>query len=148
MKRGSFIPYLIIATFVFFAIYIGQFVYRSMQTDLNLVSPDYYALEIKHQDKIDLRAASVEENKVTNIQLKEDNQLVIQFDKTHTIEEGKLTLFRISDGKLDQHILLKISEENNSQLDLSSIKKGAWKIQLNYSIEDNSYLKEQDLFIK
>ena len=147
MKKGSFIPYIIIATFVLFAIYIGQFVYRSMQTNLNLVREDYYAEEIKHQEKIDLRAASVESNKTTVIELNENNQLNIQFNLDVKIDKAELVLFRPSDGKLDQLIELKISNENNTQLDLSSIKKGAWKMTLNYFIEGISYLKEQDLYI-
>jgi len=148
MKKTDLIPYAIIASFIFFAVYIGQFVYRSMQKDLNLVRPDYYAEEIRHQNKIDLRASSIEENKATEITLSNENQLEIQFDASHTINEGKLTLFRSSDEKLDQHILLEISASNNSTIDLSTIKKGAWKIHLNYTVDDKPYLKEQDLFIK
>lgn len=147
MKKKSFIPYLIIATFVLFAIYIGQFVYRSMQRNLNLVSKDYYELEIKHQDKIDLRARSIEENKKTIIKPVE-NRLEVSFDDTKKIKKAQISFFRPSNDKLDWNVTLELNSSNETAINTSVLKRGAWKIKLTYQIGDQTYLKEQDLHLK
>ena len=53
MKKGALIPYVIIGAFIAFAIFVGSFIIKAVNTPINLESEDYYQKEIMYQSHID-----------------------------------------------------------------------------------------------
>lgn len=138
MMSAKVIPYTIVAVFVSFAAYIGHFVYRSTQANINLVSEDYYQKEIAFQETYDARVSSVEANKSVKV-IPEDGHLKVEFSEMKN-GGGKIVFFRPDDPALDHDKVLPRTQK--SLYDLSKMKEGLWFYELHYKSGGNDYLKE------
>jgi len=135
------IPYVIIAAFVLFAIYIGQFVYRSSQSDVNLVSKDYYAKDVAYQQEYNILEASLPYDSLLTISHdKTEKRLQIQFPLALKIESGEVEFFRPSSNTLDQKIEVVVNAENVMKLQTSQMPAGLWYVNISCKANGNSYL--------
>lgn len=139
-------PYSIIAVFVLFAAFIGQFVYQSTLHDVNLVSENYYEKEVAYQDQIDLEEKTLPYNKHFVINISE-GQLHLQCPIELPVEEGKLVLLRPSSAKEDQTITLSKNETNSYKLKTSALSKGLWIVEVHFSSGGEDYFYEEKVMI-
>lgn len=135
----------IVLVFVAFAaIMISMVTICMKKDDLHLVTQNYYEEEIKYQDHI---------NKVINA-----NGLsyeALQFDnlqKSVSISlplgaKAELHLFRPSDARLDQKLVVDIVDEDSTVVDLAMLKTGYWLMKLTWSAEGKSYYQEKKITI-
>jgi hypothetical protein len=132
----------IIVSFVLFAVFIGTLVTVCIRQDVNLVSKNYYADELTYQDQIDRinHTAQLSEKPVIRIL---NRQIEIQFKQFNILEEGKLTLFRPSDTKLDKQFNLQASREHEQVFDVASLPAGMYRLQLRWSMEGKTFYMEQ-----
>lgn len=146
MKKNLW-PYMIILVFILFATFIVNFVVRSMQTRVELVSEDYYAQEIKYQGEIDKIKRTNDLGAGLDIQYEKTDQVVsLNFPDTLSIKEGTISFYRPSDSKLDFEVAL--ATQNRQELDVSEVISGLWMMQIDFTSESNtSYYYEQKLFI-
>lgn len=115
---------------------------------VELETKDYYAQEIKFQDKID--AISNEKNLASTIthQL-QGNQIILNVDSSLVSKdfEGTINFFRPSDSSKDMN--LKMNFTNNQQIiNASSLIHGVYKMQLSWLSHGTKYFKEDVIFIK
>lgn len=135
------IPYVIIAAFVLFAIYIGQFVYRSTKSDVNLVSQDYYAKDVAFQQEYDKLESSLPFDSLLIITHdKTEKRLQIQFPTSFKIESGEVEFFRPSTNTLDQKIDIVVNPENVMKLQTTQMPAGLWYLNISCKANGNSYL--------
>lgn len=139
------IPYIIIGAFVAFALFIGSFVIRMFQSDINLVAKDYYQQEIAYGEQIE--AIKRSENYFDKIDFTlTEGKLSIEYDQLLNDIEGSIVLFRPSDARLD--MILPIQMENGiQQLNVSSLKRGKWMLQFKFEKEGQSFYIEKPLSI-
>lgn len=147
MKRNLW-PYAIILVFVLFATYIISFVVRSMQSDIELVSEDYYAQEIAYQSEIDkLERTNTLGNGFNLSYLNSSKSINLTFPDTLKLKTGRIHFYRPSDSKLDFE--LKLGDQSKQTVDVRDITKGLWQVKLDFSSDANiDYYFEREIFIK
>lgn len=140
------LPYIITAVFLLFGCYIGFMVYGAMQSDVNLVSKEYYAEELAYGKRMEQVAQAQQlENPITIISAAAAEQLVIQFPAELTAATGSIHLFRPSDAKLDVVLPLTLNAEGVQHINTASLKKGLWRVQLTGKVNGKEYYHAQDI---
>ncbi len=114
---------------------------------VEFVSTDYYAQEIKFQDKIDAinneKALGGSINHTIN-----ENEVILNVDSSLLSNdfEGTIHFFRPSDSSKD--IQLKMNFINNTQsINSKQLIHGAYKLQLSWTSNQKKYFKEEVIFI-
>lgn len=114
---------------------------------VELVSTDYYAQELKFQDKINAT------NNATNLK-KSIDYLISPQHITLTIDtalvskdfEGTVTLFRPSDSSKDVKLKMKFANYIQT-IDTYKLAHGAYKLQLTWQSNHTNYFKEHIISI-
>lgn len=115
----------------------------SYSYDIELVSKDYYAQELKYQDKIDAINNANSLNGSIHHQISEKN-IVLSIDSAINFKDfkGEVVFFRPSDFKKD--VKMKLNFINNTQtIDLKNFEKGVYKMQLSWSSNNKQFFKEE-----
>jgi hypothetical protein len=131
--------------FVGFAAFIVYMVVKAYQQDVNLVSEDYYAKEIKYQEQMD---------KMSNAYDIQDQILVTQNSSDITITfptaeiEGTVIFFRPSDEKRDVKKDLKVDNKRQQRFNKSEFQRGLYKVQLDWMQGGQKYFVEKTTFVQ
>ena len=144
-------PRVIIGFFVLFAIFIGNFVRMAMQSDVDLVSKDYYQKEIAFQEHINTVAQTKENNAEIQVTLAEAaGQLVVAFPEFYKGQKvaGTVQFFRPSDAKLDFEFPLNLNDARQQFIPVEKLEKGRWKVQVSSEANGKSYFTEQIITLK
>jgi hypothetical protein len=137
----------IVVLYLSFVALIVALVVMSYGQKVDLVSDDYYAQEMKFQDKID--AINNEKELVGSIHHSiNGNEITLTADSSLLSAdfEGTIHFFRPSDSSKDIH--LKMNFVNNTQeIDSKQLVHGAYKLQLSWTSNQKKYFKEEVIFI-
>jgi hypothetical protein len=140
--------YKILFVYIAFVAGILFMVFRSSSQKVDLVTSDYYAKELKFQDRIDQmnRVSTLSSPLVCEIK---GDSLLIGFPKEFAGREIKAeaTLYCPSDeGRDSKH---QFNTMNGSfAIALSSVKKGMYELHLEWMDVGGSYYFEKKLFIE
>jgi hypothetical protein len=132
----------IVAAFVVFALFMGALVFISLREDVNLVSENYYAEELKHQDKIDKQNNAnqlAEQPQLSFV----DNAIKVSFPYFSSIEKGQLHVLRPSNNLLDQTFELSAMEGDSQLFELKVWEKGLYRVSLTWTMEGKEYYFEK-----
>ena len=149
-KTFSWWPRVIIAGFVLFAGFIGNFVRLAMQSDVDLVSKDYYKQELVYQDRIDqLTETGKLDQNISIVYSEVGEQVLVGFPAEFTGKRvtGNVHFFRPSDAKLDYDMPLKLVD-NNQVFSTEKLDKGLWRIKISAQAEGKNYFTEQTITVK
>jgi len=150
-KKGSWWPKLIIAAFVSFGSFIGYMVYQAMQTDVDLVSADYYEKEIAYQQHIDQVKATQglsEQVLINQASTAQTISLVFPQSLTPAKVQGTIHFFRPSAAKLDFEIPLQLNSDRQQHISTTELAKGLWRVQINWQVAGQSYFNQKDITIE
>ena len=149
-KQGSWWPKIIITAFVLFGCFIGNMVRQAMKTDIDLVSADYYKKEIAYQQHIDQLKATQrlsEQVLINQAQAAETISLVFPESSTPASVQGTVYFFRPSAAKLDFEVPLQLNSDHQQHIPTTELKKGLWRIQINWEVAGQSYFTQKDFTI-
>lgn len=122
-------------------------VFMCFRQNVELVSKDYYAQEIKFQDKIN--AINNEKDLAGSINHSVNGkEIALTIDSTLVSEdfEGTVTFFRPSDSSKDFQV--KMNFTNNEQvINGNELIHGTYKLQLSWVSNKTKYFKEEVIFI-
>lgn len=114
---------------------------------VELVSKDYYAQELKFQDRIDaIKNEKSLKGSITH-QLN-GKELILFADSSMDVDglEGTINFFRPSDSSKD--VKVKMNFEGGKQiLNTNALLHGAYKMQLSWKANNINYFKEEVIFI-
>ena len=133
--------------YISFVVLILTMVCMCYGQTVELVSSDYYAQEIKFQDKINAT------NNEKNLRASIDHTLtgktiILSIDSVLLSEDfnGTVTFFRPSDSSKD--VKLKMNFVTNKQIiNTDKLIHGAYKLQLTWISNSKKYYKEEVIFI-
>ena len=134
-----------------FAIFMGGTISTAvylMNQDVDLVADDYYDQEIKYQQQIDRikRTKKLDEKNIIVF-----NQTLINVTiPTSFLNRdltGEIYLYRPSDEKSDIKIPLHTDSLGVMVIPVSSLKKGLWKVKVNWLTGEMEYFVEERIFI-
>jgi hypothetical protein len=139
------------ALVIFFILYIGNLarvVIKSRTIDHTLVVDNYYDHDIKYQEKVDKinnRNLLAED---LNIDYKQQEKVLrLNFGEESAVTKASLQMYRASDKNADfvKSIETGVTETN---INLPDLSVGKWKVKVEWSDKDRSYLKEKDIYIQ
>lgn len=134
--------------YIGFVLMIVFMVFKSNNEKVDLVSADYYAQELKFQDKIDGQkntntlSTPIEceaANKTVNIKFPSE------FNSSKT--SGEIYFYRPSDASLDLNTSLKLDAQGNQEITNPKFERGIYRMQIKASIEGKAYYFEQQIFM-
>ena len=137
----------LILVFVAFAGFMGYMVYSCMNTQVSLVSKDYYKDELNYQqiidgnnraDKLSRQVELVRE--ATVIQL----QLPTQPDKS---PKGNVLFYCVNDAKKDRKYVLDTDENGGQQFKLDEFESGRYVAKIKWETEAGNYYTEKEIII-
>ena len=141
--------YRIALLYAAFVVLIGFFVVRSMGEKIDLVSDDYYADELKYQDKIDNIQRT--ENLDQQLQvLKTQEGIVLKFPESMKTEQiqGNVLLFRPSKQALDRNFNLAPDYQNRQLIPWKMLVRGAYRLKVDYTYLGATYYFERELYVE
>ncbi|MCX7611471.1 MAG: FixH family protein [Ignavibacterium sp.] len=141
MKKISWGTGILISIIIFMILTISTTIYL-MNQKVDLVTDDYYLKGLDYQKQIDIEKRSTDFS--DKILIDYDGQFVIiSFPETlkSNLVNGEILFYRPSDSNLDITIPIKL--ENQKQIiPVSTLKKGFWRIKINWNYNNNNYYKE------
>lgn len=139
--------YKILTVYVVFVAGIMYMVLKSSDQKMDLVTTDYYAKELKYQDKIDatVRANALSETVKYDIT---DNQIVLHFPKDFAGKKisGTAELYCPSDENKD--IKKEFSAEDATVIiNISIVNRGQQELHISWQANGVDYYFEKKIFI-
>ncbi|WP_205503368.1 FixH family protein [Rufibacter psychrotolerans] len=150
-SKTAWWPRLIIAAFVFFALFIGNMVRQAMNSDVNLVSKDYYQQELAYQQHMNqVKATQALEAQVllTHAQAAEQFSIVFPAGVKAAEVKGQVNFFRPSDAKQDFTLDLALNEDGQQHIRTAALAKGLWRVQLNWKQAGKDYYLQKDITLQ
>lgn len=141
--------YRVMFLYVGFAGLIIYFVTRSMNEKVDLVTPDYYAQELKFQDKIESINRNNELTSALSIDYS-DAGIIITYpsDLQNKTITGAINIFRPSDKSKDQTIEITPDKEMKQTINTTSLSKGMYRIKVDYEVDGAGYYSEKQIVIR
>ncbi|NWF88508.1 MAG: FixH family protein [Ignavibacteriaceae bacterium] len=138
----------IVITIIVFLIISFAMIFHFMNQRVDLVTDNYYEKTLVYQKQIDEAERSKQFDK--DIQLEyASNQLKISFPDSlvKNLVNGQLLFYRPSDSNKDFKTSFQLNDAGETILDVSTLERGYWKLQLNWFIDNESYSIERSLMI-
>ncbi|MBK8876098.1 MAG: FixH family protein [Bacteroidetes bacterium] len=141
--------YRVMFLYIGFAGLIIYFVTRSMNEKVDLVTPDYYAQELKFQDKIESINRNNELTSALSIDYS-DAGIIITYpsDLQNKTITGAINIFRPSDKSKDQTIEITPDKEMKQTINTTSLSKGMYRIKVDYEVDGSGYYSEKQIVIR
>ncbi|RTQ53301.1 hypothetical protein EJV47_00760 [Hymenobacter gummosus] len=140
-------PYTIVAAFVLFAAFIGYMVQQAMRTSVDLVSADYYAQELRHQQRMEAAARTRALPGAVGIS-QHARTLTLQLPAALAADaRGQVQFFRPSDQALDFIVPLRPDASGTQQLSTARLRPGYWRLRLDFTAAGQAYFVEQNITV-
>ena len=136
----------IIVAFVLFAIFVATLVTICVNTEISLVTRDYYEEELAYQQQLDRKQNASRLQVLPEIVINGAN-LEVHYANLNSISSGVLTLFRPSDASLDHEFLLLPSGEDIQRFPLSRQDKGLYKARMQWVMDGKEYYIEKTIVL-
>lgn len=133
----------IIIVFVLFAAGIITLVTKSMHTRIDMVTPDYYAAELKYQEVIDGRreAQSLSAPVAIN-QSAQSIGVAFPSEMQGIVLNGNVLFYRASDSRQDVSLPIKTDENGLMLVSKQRFAKGDYRVQLQWEAGGKTYFQE------
>lgn len=135
--------------FCAFVVFMFVMVYKSMKTDFQLVTKEYYKEELAYQQIID--GTNRANNLATAVEVKQaNNELVIQLpmEMKGKAISGNIWLYCSSDDKKDRRLELKVNENGQQVISSKNILPANYLMKINWKADDLNYYNEQLIEVK
>jgi len=135
--------------YISFVIMIVALVVISSRQDVELESKDYYAQELKYQQKIN---ALNNTNKLTSSVTSQvtEKGVLLSFPKeqVNTNIKGDALFFCTYDSKKDKRIELKLNTNGEQLIPLSMLSSGKYTLKISWNVLGKDFYKENSVTIK
>jgi nitrogen fixation protein FixH len=125
-------------------------VYKCTQEDIGLVSTDYYAQELKFQEKIDRMSNSEKHDaKLAVVYTPEQSNIQITFPEYCNSQNtnGEIVLFRPDNSKLDFKVPVNITE-GVQNIPTNNLTKGLWRVKSTWNTNNTPFYQEERIIIQ
>lgn len=134
--------------FSIFVIFMLTLLYLSRQENIDLVTEDYYAEELKYGDRMEKIINSQKAGLELQTELLGDQLILSLPEKVDpSALEGTVIFYRPSDAAMDLKHTLILDEANRMAVPLKDFHPGLYKVQLEFKINDTAYFIEKNLNI-
>lgn len=137
-------------TIILFVSFIMYLVFTCIkQTDINLVSADYYEQEIAYQQVIDKKNNLEKLGGKPIITVISPQQLVLDMSGLTSWDQsiGNIYMFRPSNPSLDQRFDISLDDEGKQVLMMDRMASGKWIAKISWSRLGTEYYYEQTVMV-
>lgn len=139
----------LILVFLVFGGLMSFMVIRSMKTNTDLVSNEYYKDELSYQKIIDgSTEANRLKNKVSVVQEAGNIAIRLPGEMKNERVKGQAWFYCTSDAKKDRKIDLQINADAKQVISANHFKPGNYIVKLNWNCAGKEYYAEQNLIIQ
>lgn len=141
--KKSLIPYLIIGVLASFFVFIGQFVFKSMQSNTNLVTEHYYQDEVAYEERLSQKRNFLAIEDQTSIRF-DQGRLRVLFPVTWKAVKGTCFFYNPKDNFQDVSVPF---ETTTHQLELitKELSAGWWTLKITFEYAGNTYYTEKKI---
>lgn len=143
-------PVGIIAFFVGFIALTAVFIVFSTGQRSDLVTPDYYEQELRHQEQIDrVQRTQAAHLTATVVYERAGDRLVISLPSEHAVAQpsGRILLYRPAAAAMDGEIALAVDAQGRQVVDARELAAGLWQVQVTWSLGTAEFFSEQRVVI-
>ena len=137
------------ATILFIA-FISAMVYRSFQEKVEFVTDRYYDKELTYQQQIDREKNALALATNLSVEYRPDaGHVIIQFpgDMPPADLSGDIDFYRPDNADLDFHVAVRPDTSHEQIISAQAMKRGLWKVKVNWSQGKTPYYFEKRIFI-
>jgi hypothetical protein len=143
-------PYAIIAFFTVAIICAVTFVAFCLRNSSELVTTDYYELELRHQQRMDSEARTRQLASRLAVVLDPTSQhLTVQLPKEHASLQptGEIHLYRPSAAGLDRKLALHVDPQGEQSLDARELSAGLWHVRVTWTVNGAEFYADQPVVL-
>lgn len=130
-----------------FVVFILYMVYRSVQMKTDLVTPDYYAEELKYQEHIDKVKRTSELSSSLQWQ-KTDKNISYTFPAEFVGKKINADVYFYCPSNIKKDTKLNLETTSGQfTLDVTSLQKGFYQMKINWKADDISYYNEGNITV-
>jgi FixH len=138
----------LLVTFIVFGAGMMYLVYRSLNTNYELVEKDYYNQELRYQDVIDgTRSANALTSQVKMEQTKEGILLELPAEMKMKTLSGKIWFYCAYDEGKDKKFDLQINDSGMQSFKPDAIAPGSYTVRINWNDAGKLYYAEKSLTV-
>lgn len=140
----------IIATFVIFISATVWLVVFTAGHRMDLVSPDYYEQEIRHQARLDGAGRALALPQRARVELNADGRslrIVLPPDQARLQPQGRIELYRPSAAGKDRTEILRLDATGAQSLDTATLLPGLWKVRVHWTAAGEGYFMDESVII-
>ena len=119
-----------------------------MNRRVDLVTNNYYEKTLTYQTQIDSykRTADLKEKVSFNYA---DNKINVSFPNSflNEVNDGKLYFYRPSDSRKDFTVPIRLDKKGSQIVNTTKIDKGYWKVEIQWTMNNQDYLMEKSVLI-
>ena len=119
-----------------------------MNRRVDLVTNNYYEKTLTYQTQIDSykRTADLKEKVSFNYA---DNKINVSFPNSflNEVNDGKLYFYRPSDSRKDFTVPIRLDKKGSQIVNTTKIDKGYWKVEIQWTMNNQNYLMEKSVLI-
>ena len=119
-----------------------------MNRRVDLVTNNYYEKTLTYQTQIDSykRTAGLKEKVSFNYA---DNKINVSFPNSflNEVNDGKLYFYRPSDSRKDFTVPIRLDKKGSQIVNTTKIDKGYWKVEIQWTMNNQDYLMEKSVLI-
>lgn len=141
--------YRIIIVFTLFAAGMLTLVIKSMRAKIDMVTPDYYAAELKYQQVIDGRGNMLRLSAPVAVT---QSGRVVELSFPAEIHgralQGQVLFYRPADAGRDMAVPLQLNEDGKMMLDRAHFAAGRYQVKMQWEMDGKPYFQESYLYIQ
>ena len=133
-----------------FVAFISMLVWRSMQEKVDFVTDAYYEKELVYQKHIDSEENALALGKNVAVEFHEDTRnVIVAYPEGFSAPElsGRIEFYRADDSGLDFSVPVESDASLRQLVSATGLKKGMWKVMVNWTARNKPYYFEKKLFI-
>ena len=150
MKIRFHLGVAVVMFYTVFALSTVGFVAFAMTQDVQLVSPDYYARGLQHDDRMQAAANADALGTALRIEVQPERHAVrVQWPQAMAaLVRGTATLYRPANADDDRSVALVTAADGTLSVPTAGLAGGHWRLQLQWSADGRDYYAERDLILR
>lgn len=139
----------ITVVFIIFAIGMLTLVIKSMRTRIDMVTPDYYAAEVKYQQNIDAQVNAQRLSLPVNISQQADSiEITFPAEMHGKTLNGTVHFYRPSDSRRDLTLPLLLNDAGKLSVSRRLFDKGNYRLKMQWEADGTSFFQETQYYIQ
>jgi nitrogen fixation protein FixH len=138
----------IAAVYAAFATATVSFVVFALRQHVDLVSTDYYAQSLAHDDRLAASARAAAAPGTYALDIAPDGRRIDLRWTAARPESGRLTLYRPSQSAADRVFPLVLNDDGRQTVHLDDLAAGAWTLQIDWSSPAGAFYVERRLVLR